>query len=75
MEKFRERLILEERERFIDHRFNKSLIKELTGLEGEVLNEFARIYRPTYESCLYLSEYDFNLFIKMAGEEFKKKSF
>jgi hypothetical protein len=75
MEKFRERLILEERERFIDHRFNKSLIRELTGLEGEALKEFAKQYRPAYETCLYLSEYDFNLYIKMAGEDFKKKSF
>ena len=75
MEKFRERLILEERERFIDHRFNKGLIKELTGLDGEALNVFARLYRPEYEACLYLSEYDFNLYIKLAGEEFKKKTF
>ena len=75
MEKFRERLIHDERERFIDHRFNKGLIKELTGLDGEALNEFAKMYRPEYEACLYLSDYDFNLYIKLAGEEFNKKKF
>ena len=75
MEKFRERLIMEEREKFIEHRFNKSLIRELTGLEGDGLNEFARLYRPSYEACLYLSEYDFRMYVKTAGEEFKKKAF
>jgi hypothetical protein len=75
MERFRERLILEEKEKFIDHRFNKSLIKTLTGLDGEALNEFAKIYRPRYEACLYLSEYDFQLYIKNAGEDFKKRTF
>jgi hypothetical protein len=73
MERFRERLVLEEQEKFIDHRFNKKLIKELTGLDGEALDEFARLYRPRYEACLYLSEYDFQMYIKVAGEEYKNK--
>ena len=73
MERFRERLIMEEKEKFIDHRFNKFLIKNLTGLDGEALNEFARMYRPPYEACLMLSEYDFQLYIKTAAEDYKNK--
>lgn len=72
MEKFRERLLEQEREKFVDHRFSKTLVKELTDLDGEALTLFMQQYRPTYEFALYSSEYDFQYYIKKAGEEFKK---
>lgn len=71
MEKFRERLIQQEMDKFIDHRFNKLLVKQLTGLENEKLDIFMARYRPPYEFCLHAREYDFRLYIKKAGEEFK----
>jgi hypothetical protein len=76
MEKFRERLLEQEREKFVDHKFNKALAKRLTGLDGNELAAFMRQYRPSYEFALFSSDYDFQLYIKNAGEEFKKaKSF
>jgi hypothetical protein len=76
MEKFRERLLEQEREKFVDYKFNKALVKRLTGLEGEEVLKFIQQYRPSFEFALLSSEYDFQLYIKNAGEEFKKaKSF
>ena len=76
MEKFRERLLEQEREKFVDHKFNKALVRRLTGLENDTLVKFMQQYRPSYEFALFSSEYDFQLYIKTAGEEFKKaKSF
>lgn len=73
---FRERLILQEQEKFIDHRFSPTLIRRLTGLEGEELKAFVVRYRPTYEFALFTSEYDFQLYIKTSAEKFRKtKSF
>jgi hypothetical protein len=75
MERFRARLLEQEREKFVDHRFNKALVRRLTGLDGEALTRFMLQYRPTYEFTLLSSEYDFQYYIKKSGEEFKKKAF
>lgn len=73
MEKFRERLEQEERDKFIDHRFSKGLVKRLTGIQKEEeLLDFMKKYRPTYEFTAGTSDYDFQFFIKIAYEEYKK---
>jgi hypothetical protein len=72
MESFRQRLLQQERDRFIDHRFNKAIVRELTGIAEQKLEEFMLIYRPSYEFSLYTSDYDFRLYIKEAGEAFKR---
>lgn len=73
MEKFRERLEQEERDKFVDHRFTKGLVKRLTGItKDEELSDFMRKYRPTYEFVAGTSDYDFQFFVKIAYEEYKK---
>jgi hypothetical protein len=76
MERFRERLIQQEREKFVENRFNKALVRQLTGLEGEELDRFITQAKPSYAFTLYATEYDFRMYIKKAGERFKAdKSF
>jgi hypothetical protein len=73
MERFRERLEQEERDKFIDRRFSKGLVKRLTGVEKEEeLKDFMQRYRPTYEFTAGTSDYDFQYFIKIAYREYKK---
>lgn len=72
MLRFQERLLNEEREKFIDHRFNKTLIRRLTGLEGAALSEFALRFRPSYEMALYASDYELGIYIKEAAKLFTK---
>jgi hypothetical protein len=71
MLKFQERLVEQERENFINHRFSKALVTKLTGLDGEDRDKFMLRYRPTYSFTLTASEYDFRLYIKKAGEVYK----
>jgi hypothetical protein len=71
MAAFQERLLQEEREKFIDHRFNKALVLRLTGLIGAERDSFMVSCRPTYEFCLYMGEYDFQYFIKQCYEAYK----
>lgn len=71
MLRFQERLLQQERDKFVDHRFNALLVRRLTGLEGEELKRFMTLYRPTYEFALYTNDYDFQLYIKEAGARFK----
>lgn len=73
MEKFRERLEQEERDKFVDRRFSKGLVKRLTGIQKEdELLDFMKKYRPTYEFAAGTSDYDFQFFIKIAYEEYRK---
>lgn len=69
--RFQQRLLEQEREKFITHRFNKAHVKRLTNLDGEELDRFMQKYRPTYEFALAASEYDFGLYIKTAYNQFK----
>ena len=68
---FQQRLLNEEREKFIDHRFNKALVLRLTGLIGDARDSFMVRCRPSYEFCLYAGEYDFQLYIKQCYEAYK----
>lgn len=73
MEHFRQRLEQEERDKFVDHRFTKGLVKRLTGIEkDEELTDFMRKYRPTFEFTSGTSDYEFQYFIKIAYQEYKK---
>ena len=66
MVRFQERLLQQEKDKFIDHRFNKALVRRLTNLPEDELNRFMVIYRPDYEFTLYSSDYDFQSYIKEA---------
>jgi hypothetical protein len=72
MEKFRERLLEQERQKFVDHKFNKPLVRRLTHLAEADLDKFMLQYRPTYEFALYSSEYDFQYYIKKSGEQYNR---
>lgn len=71
--RFQERLLQQEEDKFVDHRFSKALVRRLTGLTGEDLNRFMLQFRPTYEFTQYSSDYDFQLYIKEAYKIFSRK--
>ncbi|HSU29259.1 MAG TPA: hypothetical protein VLJ68_12820 [Chitinophagaceae bacterium] len=72
MASFQKRLVEEEHEKFIDHRFNKALVRRLTLLDGAVLDSFMRIYRPTYRFTQIAGDYEFQYYIKQSYSRFKK---
>lgn len=69
---FQQRLLAEEREKFVSHRFSKGLVRRLTNLDGNELDSFMRVFRPSYEFTLTTGDYDFQLYIKTAHERFKQ---
>lgn len=69
--RFQERLLQQERDKFVDYRFNKALVRRLTGLTGEELDQFMARYRPSYEFALLSTDYDFQLYIKKTAESFE----
>jgi CarboxypepD_reg-like domain len=69
---FQKRLLLEEREKFITHRFNKALVRRLTPLDGQPLDSFMILFRPSYQFTQTSGDYDFQLYIKTAYARFQK---
>jgi hypothetical protein len=72
MASFQKRLLLEEQDNFVDHRFNKALVRRLTLLEGNELDSFMRIFRPSYLFTKVSGDYEFQQYIKIALYRFKK---
>ena len=70
---FQQRLEEEEKDKYIDHRFTRAIVKRITGLQPPALDTFMRQYRPSYEfiqSCE--TEYDFYKYILEWAQFFEK---
>ncbi len=69
---FRARLEEQEKEKYINYRFNKVTVKRITGLESPLLDTFMLWYRPGYDSLAESSEMDFNQYILNAFYQFRR---
>jgi hypothetical protein len=67
---FQRRLVQQEKDKFVDHRFNKALVRRLTSLTGSELDSFMLVFRPPYEFTLLTSDYEFQEYIKEAYRRF-----
>jgi len=67
------RLEEEEQDKYINHRWNRALVRRITGLEPPKLDSFMRQYRPSYEfikSCE--TDYEFDKYIQEWGHFFEE---
>lgn len=69
---FQNRLLQEEEDHYIDHRFSRALVIKLTGLRGEPLNNFMKIYRPTVEFVENSTDYEFQYYIKKCFSHYQR---
>jgi CarboxypepD_reg-like domain len=72
MASFQQRLLEQEQDKFIDHRFNKALVRRLTLLDGNELDSFMRVFRPDYSFTQLSGDYEFQLYIKTSLYRFKR---
>jgi hypothetical protein len=68
---FQNRLLTEEKEKFISHRFNKGLVTKLTGLRSPEIDSFMAEFRPTLEMAQQFNDLEFGQFIVEAYKYFK----
>ncbi|HLX90758.1 MAG TPA: carboxypeptidase-like regulatory domain-containing protein [Puia sp.] len=71
---FQRRLIIEEQEKFIDHRFAPYLVKKITHFNSPELDTFMVKYRPSYYFAKSSSDYDFEEYIKLAARDYINKN-
>lgn len=72
MASFQKRLLQQEEDKSVDHRFNKALVRRLTALDGNELDSFMQVYRPSYEFSQSAGDYEFQEYIRNAYTRFKK---
>jgi hypothetical protein len=68
---FQRRLIEEEQDKFIDRRFTKSIVREITLLTGQELITFMKLIRPDYEFTQNSTDYQFYDYIKKSYLKYK----
>jgi hypothetical protein len=69
---FQKRLYQQEQDKFIDYRFSKALVRRLTQLDGNALDSFMRVFRPSFMFTKLAGDYDFQQYIKDVYLRFKK---
>jgi hypothetical protein len=69
---FQRRLVDEEKDGFVDYRFNRSVVLKITKLQGDELDSFMVRYRPSYDFCKRATDYDLYDYIKLALQEWQK---
>lgn len=73
MAHFQQRLIQEEQDKFIDHRFTKPLVRKITRLSGAEQDDFMKKYRPSLDFTRNATDYEFAEYIKLAWQEYERK--
>jgi hypothetical protein len=70
---FKNRLLQDEQERYIDYRFSSKTISRITGLKGDSLEQYRKMYRPNYYFVVNSSLAEFYQYILTTSYAFKKQ--
>ncbi|MEO6948757.1 MAG: hypothetical protein ABI123_03930 [Ginsengibacter sp.] len=70
---FRDRLLDEEQDRYVDYRFSSRIITRITGLKGDNLIEYKKLYRPNYYFATNSSLTQFYEYILNTSYKYKKE--
>ena len=73
MEAFQRRLVADEQDKYVNHRFTKTLVTRITGLQSPMLDSFMRQYRPSFsfiQACE--TDYDYYKYILECSKWFKE---
>jgi hypothetical protein len=68
---FQNRLLQQEKDNYVNYRFNKGLVKKLTGLNAPEIDSFIAEFRPPYEMTLQLNDLELGQFIVEAFKYYK----
>lgn len=70
-----QRLLQQEEDKYIDHRFSMAFVRKITKLTSPELEEFMKEYRPDYEMVQRMNELELGYFIEHNYAEYKAKKY
>lgn len=68
---FKNRLEVQEQDKYVAYRFNKNFVRRLTQLQETELDSFMVRYRPSYDFIMMTDEQSFNQYVLNCSYEFK----
>ena len=68
---FQKRLLNDEMDKYVSHRFNKGLVRRLTGLNAPEIDTFMYKYRPPYNLVTQLNDLELGQYVVEAYKYFK----
>ncbi len=66
-----QRLLQQEEDKYIDHRFSKAFVRKITKLIPPELDEFMKEYRPDYEQVQLMNDLELGYFIEKNFDLYK----
>ncbi len=73
MQSFQDRLLREEQDKYIDHRYSVHLVKQLTQLEDPELDSFMTAYRPDYELLQEMNDLELGYYIQLCFKDYTQQ--
>lgn len=70
---FQQRLIQEEQDKYINHRYTESLVVDLTGINKKYLFDFMEYCRPEYYLLLSMNDLEFGSYIQQQYKIYMQK--
>lgn len=67
-----ERLLQEEQDKYIFHKFTKRQVKQLTSLDGDELVAFMNFYKPDYEVIQRMNDLEMAYYIELCYTQYKQ---
>lgn len=61
-------------QKYIDYTFNPKLVSNITGLQGDSLQTYMELYRPSYPHLRSMSEYTYYNYIKRTAEIYRRRA-
>jgi hypothetical protein len=69
---FQKRLLQQEQDKYIDHRFTKHLVMQLTGLKSPSLEPFMTFSRPPYDALTNMNDLELGYYVEQSFAIYKK---
>ncbi|MEP6948211.1 MAG: hypothetical protein ABI863_03005 [Ginsengibacter sp.] len=70
---FQKRMVEDEEDRYVDYRFNSKIIRRITGLGGDTLLKYKKLYRPSYSFVVSGTLAQFYEYLLNTSYAFKKE--
>lgn len=71
LESLQKRLIQQESDKYVDHRFSKQFVRKITKLESPELENFMQSYRPNYDLTKMLNDLELGYYIERCFDQYK----
>jgi len=71
LESLQRRLVQQEQDKYIDHRYSKQFVRKITKLSSPELEKFMQLYRPTYDFVVVLNELELGYYIEKCYEQYR----